>query len=105
MKRAGLACVSFVAAAFTAAACATNPVTGKHQISFMSEEQEIHTGQEMDAEVRRDMGVYQDDALQRYIEDVGMKLAHQSQRPNLPWHFTVVHSPAFTAFALPCGYI
>ena len=100
MKRAFLVCL-----ALAASACATNPVTGKRQISFMSEEQEIRTGQEMDAEVRREMGVYQDEALEKYIEDVGMKLAHESQRPNLPWHFTIVDSPAVNAFALPGGYI
>src|SRR5258706_11475828 len=100
MKRAFLVCM-----ALAVSACATNPVTGKRQISFMSEEQEIRTGQELDAEVRREMGVYRDDALQKYIEDVGMKLAKESPRPNLPWHFTIVDSAAVNAFALPGGYI
>jgi predicted Zn-dependent protease len=86
-------------------ACATNPVTGKRQISFMSEEQEIRTGQQLDAEVRKQMGVYRDEQLQKYIEDIGMRLARQSQRPNLPWHFTIVDSPAVNAFALPGGYV
>ena len=53
-------------------ACATNPVTGKHQLNFMSEEQEIRMGREMDAQVQREMGVYEDRDLQQYIEDVGM---------------------------------
>src|SRR3954469_12698039 len=92
-------------ATMASAACATNPVTGKRQISFMNEEQEIRTGQEMDAEVRREMGVYTDENLQKYIEDIGFRLAHESQRPNLPWHFTIVDSPAVNAFALPGGFI
>jgi predicted Zn-dependent protease len=54
-KRAMLVCLALLATA-----CATNPVTGKRQISFMNEDQEIRMGQEMDAEVRRDMGVYTD---------------------------------------------
>jgi len=94
-----------LALAVSAAACATNPVTGKKQLSFMSEDQEIRLGQELDAEVRREMGVYEDSKLQAYVEDVGLRLAKQSQRPNLPWHFTVVDSPAINAFALPGGYI
>jgi predicted Zn-dependent protease len=49
--------------------------------------------------------VYNDPELQRYVESVGMKLARASQRPNLPWHFTVVDEPAVNAFALPGGYI
>jgi predicted Zn-dependent protease len=94
-----------LAAATTIAACATNPATGKKEISLMSESQEISLGQQMDAEVRREMGVYNDPDLQRYVEGVGMKLARASQRPNLPWHFTVVDEPAVNAFALPGGYI
>jgi predicted Zn-dependent protease len=88
-----------------ATACATNPVTGKKELSFMSEAQEIRLGEELDAEVRREMGIYEDDELQRYVEDIGMRLAKRSERPNLPWHFTIVDSPAINAFALPGGYI
>jgi predicted Zn-dependent protease len=71
----------------------------------MSEEQEVQTGQQLDAEVRRQMGVYGDAELQRYVSDVGLRLARSSHRPNLPWHFTVVDQPAVNAFALPGGYI
>jgi predicted Zn-dependent protease len=91
--------------AVLATACATNPVTGKRQISLMSEDQEIQTGRELDAQVRQEMGVYRDEALGKYVEDIGMRLARESQRPHLPWHFTIVDSPAVNAFALPGGYI
>ncbi len=86
-------------------ACATNPATGKREFSLMSEAQEIQIGQEMDVEVRRQMGVYEDAELQRYVQDVGLRLARASERPNLPWHFAVVDAPAVNAFALPGGYI
>src|SRR6185295_19891433 len=72
-----------------ASACATNPATGQRQLSFMSEEKEIALGQENDAEVRKEMGSYDDRALQEYVTTVGMKLAAVSERPSLPWHFTV----------------
>ncbi len=71
----------------------------------MSEEQEIAAGQQNDVEVRREMGVYSDRAVEDYISDLGMRLARVSERPNLPWHFTVVDVPAINAFALPGGYI
>src|SRR5688572_27976163 len=87
------------------AACATNPVTGKRQMSLLSEADEIAIGQQQDAEIRREMGVYSDEALQRYVNDVGQQLARLSHRPNLPWSFTVVDNPAINAFALPGGYI
>jgi predicted Zn-dependent protease len=88
-----------------AAACATNPVTGKREISLVSEAQEIAMGQQADAEVRREMGLYDNAELQRYVEDIGFKLAKLSHRPNLPWQFAVVDHPAVNAFALPGGFI
>jgi predicted Zn-dependent protease len=87
------------------AGCATNPATGQREFSLMSEAQEIQLGQEMDAQVRREMGVYNDPELQRYVESIGLRLAKASERPNLPWHFAVVDEPAINAFALPGGYI
>ena len=87
------------------AACATNPVTGKRQMSLLSEAEELAIGQQQDAEIRREMGVYDDPALHRYVNDIGQKLARVSHRPNLPWTFTIVDSPAINAFALPGGYI
>ena len=87
------------------AACATNPVTGKKQMSLLSELEELAIGQQQDAEIRREMGVYDDPELQRYVNDIGQGLARVSHRPNLPWTFTIVDSPAINAFALPGGYI
>ena len=100
MRRASLTLVLVLATA-----CATNPVTGKRELSLMSEAQEIQIGQSQDAEVRREMGVYRDPALQDYVSTIGLRLARASERPDLPWHFTVVDSPAVNAFALPGGYI
>jgi predicted Zn-dependent protease len=86
-------------------ACATNPVTGEREFNLMSEAQEIQIGQEMDPQVRREFGIYDDDGLQKYVESIGLRMAKASERPDLPWHFTVVDSPAINAFALPGGYI
>ena len=87
------------------AACATNPVTGKKQMSLLSEAEEMAIGQQQDAEIRREMGVYNDAELQRYVNDIGQSLARVSHRPNLSWSFTIVDSPAINAFALPGGYV
>jgi predicted Zn-dependent protease len=92
-------------AAVTVVACATNPATGNREFSLMSEAQEIQLGQEMDGQIRQEMGVYENAELQRYVDSVGQRLAKTSERPNLPWHFTVVDEPAINAFALPGGYI
>jgi predicted Zn-dependent protease len=95
----------FVIVVISVAACATNPATGKRQINLMSEAQEISAGQEADAQVKKEMGVYNDPNLQAYVSGIGMRLAMVSERPTLPWHYTVVDSPVVNAFALPGGYI
>jgi predicted Zn-dependent protease len=87
------------------AACATNPVTGEREFTLMSEAQEIAMGRESDAQVRAEMGLYNDPELARYVSEVGLRLAKISERPNLPWQFAVVDQPAINAFALPGGFI
>jgi len=87
------------------AACATNPVTGEREFTLMSESQEIAMGRESDAQVRAEMGVYNDPELAKYVSDIGLSLAKLSERPTLPWQFTVVDQPAINAFALPGGFI
>jgi predicted Zn-dependent protease len=89
----------------TVAAWATNPATGRREITLMSEAQEIALGKESDAQVRQEMGLYNDPDLQRYVSDIGLRLARLSERPGLPWQFAVVDQPAVNAFALPGGFI
>lgn len=98
-------CILLAAGLVASAACATNPVTGKSQMSLLSEAEELAIGQQQDAEIRREMGVYDDPGLQNYVSEIGQELARASHRPNLPWTFTIVDSPAINAFALPGGYI
>lgn len=90
---------------FAISACATNPVTGRKQVALMTEAQEIEMGREADRQVRQEMPVYDDPELQQYVEEIGQALARKSHRPNLPWTFAIVDSPAINAFALPGGYI
>lgn len=96
---AGLLCLGLLAN------CAVNPVTGRQNFVMMSESEEVRTGKKGDEEVRKEYGVYDNPALQRYVNEVGQRLAQKSHRGNLEYHFTVVDSPEINAFALPGGYI
>jgi predicted Zn-dependent protease len=91
--------------ALVAWGCATNPATGRRQLILMSEQEEVQVGRQNNEEIRRQMGVYNDPELQRYVATVGARLARESHRPALPWTFTVVDEPAVNAFALPGGFI
>ncbi|HEV8240859.1 MAG TPA: M48 family metalloprotease [Thermoanaerobaculia bacterium] len=86
-------------------ACSTNPATGHKQLNFYSQDQEIAMGRQYHEQVVQQIGVYQDRQLQNYVERLGRQLAARSERPDLPWTFTVVDDPAVNAFALPGGFI
>ncbi len=85
--------------------CATNPATGKKQLNFYSEAQEIQLGRDADREISAQMGLVDDPELQAYVQRLGGRLAALSERPNLPWSFKVMDDPIVNAFALPGGFI
>ena len=87
------------------ASCARNPVTGKNEISLISESQEIQMGQQAAQEVAQTIGFVDDPELQAYVSGIGMRMAKQSERPDLPWEFHVVDDAAVNAFAIPGGFI
>jgi predicted Zn-dependent protease len=85
--------------------CAVNPATGEREISLVSESQEIAMGQEYDPQIVASMGLYPDSQVQRYVRDIGLRMAAQSERPELPWTFRVIDDPVVNAFAVPGGFI
>lgn len=89
----------------SAGSCARNPVTGKSELSLVSESQEIQMGQEASKEVAQSIGLYKDAAAQAYVAQLGKRMAAASERPNLPWEFHVVDDASVNAFALPGGFI
>ena len=99
---------SLLLAALLLTSCGTtmvNPVTGQTERSVMSEEDEVAEGAKGHQEVLKEYGVYNNAAVQRYVTQLGQKLAAQSHRSQLQWHFTVLDSPEINAFALPGGYV
>jgi len=87
------------------AACAVNPVTGKKELSLISEAQEIELGKQTDQEIRAQFGIYNDPALTEYVTGIGMAMAPLTHRPDLTYHFAILDTPVINAFAAPGGYI
>lgn len=85
--------------------CSRNPVTGKSQLVFMSEAQEIAMGQEADPQIIAQFGLYEDSSIQRFIAEKGKQMVAISHRPNIAYHFRVVDSEVLNAFAVPGGYV
>ena len=88
-----------------AAACATNPATGRREFSLIGEAQEIQMGLDGAKSATAEMGVYPDSSVQRYVTSLGQQVVKVGERPGLPWSFTVVDDPIVNAFALPGGPI
>ncbi|MDH3629945.1 MAG: M48 family metalloprotease [Gammaproteobacteria bacterium] len=86
-------------------ACAINPVTGERDFTIVSEAEEIEQGRRYHKEIIASYGVYDDPALQQYVNRIGQELAAKSHRAHLKFTFTVLDSPDINAFALPGGYI
>ncbi|MCU0760073.1 MAG: M48 family metalloprotease [Steroidobacteraceae bacterium] len=86
--------------------CGVNPVTGKQEIQFVSESQELQIGASQYAPTRQgEGGDYKTiPELTAYVSEVGQKLAAVSDRP-LPYEFTVLNSSVPNAWALPGGKI
>lgn len=91
--------------ALVLASCARNPVTGRNELSLVSEEQEIALGQQAAQQAEAQIGLVPDEALQQYVQRIGAALAAESERPGLPWRFRVVDDESPNAFALPGGFI
>jgi predicted Zn-dependent protease len=62
-------------------------------------------GKEMHGEILEQGGVYDNPALQAYVNRVGQRLVANSDDAGSPFTFTVVDSPDINAFALPGGFV
>ena len=85
--------------------CSRNPVSGKKELTLMSESQELAMGQEADPQIQAEFGVYPDSSIQHYVNNLGQKLAKVSHRANILYTFRVIDSDVINAFAVPGGYI
>lgn len=94
-----------LALVFLIPSCAINPVTGKKQLMFMSEQQEIALGAQYNPSVISTFGVYEDEALLNFVTEKGTEMGKISHRPDLQYHFKILDSPVVNAFAVPGGYI
>lgn len=87
-------------------ACAVNPVTGKRELTLVTEANELQLGQQNYQPMQQSQGgVYDvDPVLTSYISEVGQRLAAVSDRP-LPYEFVVLNNSVPNAWALPGGKI
>lgn len=82
--------------------------TGKRVVDAtreMPEAEEIRLGQDLAGRLLGAMPPVADDQVQRYVNRLGRWLALQTERPDLPWRFAIVHNDSLGAFATPGGHV
>lgn len=76
------------------------------QLSNISERQEVDLGRQMNQELQSgEIRLSRNPELNRYVEQIGRRLAANSDRPNLPYTFQVVEHDAVNAFATLGGFV
>jgi beta-barrel assembly-enhancing protease len=76
------------------------------QLSNLSDKQEAELGQQIDDELKRgQIRLVRDQKLTQYIDQIGQRLAAQSDRSNIRYTFEVVDDKSINAFATMGGRV
>ncbi|TLY59898.1 MAG: hypothetical protein E6K51_01255, partial [Gammaproteobacteria bacterium] len=100
-----LAAVVACAAALGAASCATNPESGTHHVVFTSVKGEQERARRVHEEIKRFYGLYQDQALQDYVQMVGTRVARNTPIADWDFKFYVLDDDDINAFTVGGGYV
>ncbi len=71
----------------------------------IDEPKEIELGSGIASNLLGAAPLLKNNPVQKYVNQVGMWLAMQTERPGLPWHFAVLDDNDVNAFAAPGGYV
>jgi predicted Zn-dependent protease len=71
----------------------------------ISQQQEVQIGAQQSQQVNAQLPIIRDPEINRYLQVLGDSLAHVTNRRDLDWHFFLVNTNDFNAFALPGGYV
>ncbi|MEP7243093.1 MAG: M48 family metalloprotease [Gammaproteobacteria bacterium] len=105
MKRQLVVALAATLASLVVSSCATNPVTGKQNVVMGTTQGEKETSRRYYEQIIRAYGLYEDQALQDYVNVVGKKVAKNSHLPDWDFKFTVLDDDSVNAFTTGGGYV
>src|SRR5215475_257763 len=87
--------------------CTTVPVTGRHELNFVSADQEMALGLSSFDQLKKDTPINHDPAVNDQVQRVGKRIAEVASKdmPNAQWEFVVFESKEANAFCLPGGKV
>ena len=105
MVRNLLVAATAAATVLAIASCATNPATGSHNVVFSSVKGEQEQAKRVHLEIIQFYGLYEDQAVQDYVQSVGAKVAAQTPIANWNFKFFVLDDDEVNAFTPGGGYV
>lgn len=106
--------LAFSALLITSCVVQRSPITDQKRAYGYSWEKEVQIGQQADKQIQQQYGVYDDEQLSNYVENIGqevLSVSHMRREDTDPkyketdFYFRVLNSGTPNAFALPGGYI
>ncbi|MGE3776544.1 MAG: M48 family metalloprotease [Pirellulaceae bacterium] len=85
--------------------CRTAPITGRQQLVFLPESQEVSLGATAFQEVTTKEPLSTNTHYQEIVNRVGQRIAAVAERPDFQWEFRVIASATENAFCLPGGKV
>jgi beta-barrel assembly-enhancing protease len=73
--------------------------------NLISIEEEWRLGQQIEADLARELTLVQDREAQAYVNAVGQRLVQQTRLNQLPWRFHIVADQRINAFNVPGGLV
>ena len=107
MKRAmWVSILGGITAALFILGCTTTE-TGRHQLNFISTDQEVQLGLTAFDQMKKEVPISTDASAKSLVERVGARIAEQAKdrMPDAKWEFVVFESKEANAFCLPGGKI
>lgn len=74
-------------------------------INIIPDGQEVEMGHQFSKEIEREVKLYTDPEVVKYVQDLGQSLVKHSQRSEITYTIKVVDTDDVNAFALPGGYL
>lgn len=94
----------FALAIPTYLACATSGVN-RGDFNLISYQEEWALGQQLEADIARQLPLVNDRTALAYVNRVGQRLVAQTELAEAPWEFHIVAGPEINAFNIPGGHV
>lgn len=101
---AAVAGVAFALSVAVLAGCASSGVN-RGQLNLISLQEEWQLGQQLEADVARQLPLVEDRAALAYVNSVGQRIVRQTEMAQLPWKFHIVANKEVNAFNIPGGHV